>query len=117
MAAAEGWVRVERRGAYALVVLQREPVNTMNLAFWQQLTATLDELEADPQVGGQAARRYSAAGSTPQFAQAGPSSRPSSAALFLPLPPCCRCAAPSSAPVCAATCSPPATTLPSSTPR
>ena len=47
------FLRVEKRpGGYALVVLCREPVNTMNLAFWQQLTATLDELEGDPSVRG-----------------------------------------------------------------
>ena len=46
------YLRVERREGYAAVVLCREPVNTMNLAFWQQLTATLDELEADPAVRG-----------------------------------------------------------------
>lgn len=44
------FLRVERRpGGHALVVLCREPVNTMHLAFWRQLTATLEELEADPQ--------------------------------------------------------------------
>ncbi|KAI3425765.1 hypothetical protein D9Q98_007740 [Chlorella vulgaris] len=50
---ADAFLRVERRkGAYALVVLCREPVNTMNLSFWQQLTAVLDELEADPAMRG-----------------------------------------------------------------
>jgi 3,2-trans-enoyl-CoA isomerase len=52
MAENGGFLRIERRpGGYALVVLCREPVNTMNLAAWCQLTQTLDELEADPQVG------------------------------------------------------------------
>lgn len=34
------------------MVLCREPVNTMNLAFWRQLAAVLDELEGDPAVRG-----------------------------------------------------------------
>lgn len=46
------YLRVERRDGFAAVVLCREPVNTMNLAFWKQLTATLDELEADLSVRG-----------------------------------------------------------------
>ncbi|EFN55461.1 hypothetical protein CHLNCDRAFT_133803 [Chlorella variabilis] len=47
------FLRIERRpGGYALVVLCREPVNTMNLAYWRQLTETLDELEGDPEVRG-----------------------------------------------------------------
>lgn len=46
------FLRVERKEGYAVVVLCREPVNTMNLAFWQQLTATLGQLEADPAVRG-----------------------------------------------------------------
>lgn len=51
---AESYMRVERHAAegYALVVLAREPVNTMNLAFWQQLAATLTELEGDPAIRG-----------------------------------------------------------------
>lgn len=54
MPPSEQFLRVERRPAegYALIVLCREPVNTMNLAFWQQLASTLDELEADPSVRG-----------------------------------------------------------------
>lgn len=31
------------------MVLCREPVNTMSLSFWHQLSAALDELEADPE--------------------------------------------------------------------
>lgn len=34
----------------AVVTLAREPVNTMNLKFWQDLMATLEQLEADPKV-------------------------------------------------------------------
>lgn len=46
------FLRIERKESYALVVLCREPVNTMSLSFWQQLTAMLDQLESDPSVRG-----------------------------------------------------------------
>lgn len=46
----ERFLRIERRpGGFAHVVLCREPVNTMSLGFWHQLSAALDELEADPE--------------------------------------------------------------------
>lgn len=57
------FLRIERRpGGYALVVLCREPVNTMNLAYWRQLTETLDELEGDPEVRRHGALRQGLAG-------------------------------------------------------
>ena len=34
-------------GAFAVVLLEREPVNLMDLLMWQQLMAALDQLEAD----------------------------------------------------------------------
>ena len=34
-------------GAFAIVLLEREPVNLMDLLMWQQLLAALDQLEAD----------------------------------------------------------------------
>lgn len=46
------WIDVERKQRYAIIKLQREPVNTMNLKFWELLTAALDDLEADPDVDG-----------------------------------------------------------------
>lgn len=56
MADAAGWVRVERReGGYAVLSLQREPVNTMSLELWRRLAGALDELEADPQARAAAA--------------------------------------------------------------
>ena len=46
-------VRMERReGGFAIVWLQREPVNTMDLAFWKELAAALAAAEADPSVRG-----------------------------------------------------------------
>ena len=46
-------VRTERRdGGFAIVWLQREPVNTMDLAFWKELAAALAAAEADPSVRG-----------------------------------------------------------------
>jgi 3,2-trans-enoyl-CoA isomerase len=48
----DAYLRVERKRSFAVVTLCREPVNTMNLAMWQHLAATLDELEADPKVRG-----------------------------------------------------------------
>lgn len=44
-------LRITRNeGGWALLEIVREPVNSMDLALWQQLAAALDELEADPQV-------------------------------------------------------------------
>lgn len=47
-----GYLKVERKAGYAIVSLCREPVNTLNLALWQQLKESLTELEADPNVEG-----------------------------------------------------------------
>ena len=41
------YVHVERRGAYAVLTLCREPVNGMNLDVWTQLLASLTALEED----------------------------------------------------------------------
>ena len=47
-AAMPQYVRIDvRPGAFALVLLEREPVNLMDLTMWQQLMAALDQLEAD----------------------------------------------------------------------
>lgn len=45
-------VRVEVRpqAGLAFVTLAKEPVNSLDLATWQQLEAALDQLEADPSV-------------------------------------------------------------------
>lgn len=40
----------EQEGGYAFVDLQRNPVNSMNLDFWEQLTAVLDSLEKNPRI-------------------------------------------------------------------
>lgn len=46
-------VRTERRDSgYAIIWLQREPVNTMDLAFWRELAQALADAEADPAVRG-----------------------------------------------------------------
>ncbi len=46
-------VRLEQRdGGYAVVWLQREPVNTMDLTFWRELAAALQQAEADPALRG-----------------------------------------------------------------
>lgn len=46
-------LRITRNeGGWAVLEIVREPVNSMDLALWQQLAAALDELEADPQVRG-----------------------------------------------------------------
>ncbi len=37
---------------YAVLTLRREPVNTMNLAMWQQLACSLEELEGNTSVRG-----------------------------------------------------------------
>jgi len=46
------YLRVEVKSNYAIINLQREPVNTMNLAMWEQLMAALDSLETNPEVRG-----------------------------------------------------------------
>jgi len=46
------YLGVEHKGRYAIVTLQREPVNTMNLSMWEQLTQVLDALEANPRIRG-----------------------------------------------------------------
>ncbi len=44
----ESYVRIEKKpGAYALLHICREPVNSMNLELWQQLSGALQELEED----------------------------------------------------------------------
>ncbi|KAK9843818.1 hypothetical protein WJX81_007504 [Elliptochloris bilobata] len=46
-------VRTERcDGGYTIVWLQREPVNTMDLPFWRELSAALAAAEANPAVRG-----------------------------------------------------------------
>jgi enoyl-CoA hydratase/carnithine racemase len=46
------FVKVERRGNYAVLALAREPVNSLNTEVWSQLKAAFDDLEADPSVRG-----------------------------------------------------------------
>ena len=46
------YLQVTMRPSYAIVTLSREPVNTMDLSMWEQLTRTLDTLEADPSIRG-----------------------------------------------------------------
>ena len=41
------YVSVETRGGLAWVTMAREPVNSMNCQFWEELLATLSELESD----------------------------------------------------------------------
>ena len=48
----EQYLQVDIKGSVAIVTLQREPVNTMNLAMWEQLLDTLGTLEANPRVRG-----------------------------------------------------------------
>jgi len=46
------FVKVEKRGSYAILSLAREPVNSLNTEVWSQLKAAFDALEADPDVRG-----------------------------------------------------------------
>lgn len=52
MAAEAELLRVERREGrpWAVVFLQREPVNAMSLRLWRALAAAVERLEADPEV-------------------------------------------------------------------
>lgn len=52
MAQQRDWIHVVKKQRYAIITLQREPVNTMNLQFWEQLTSILDDLEADRTMDG-----------------------------------------------------------------
>lgn len=45
-------VLVEKKGAYAVITMKREPVNLMNTAFWESLSKAFQDLEADPKVRG-----------------------------------------------------------------
>ena len=46
-------ISIERHpGGIAVVTMAREPVNSMNLDVWRQLSAALEELEADPAIRG-----------------------------------------------------------------
>lgn len=59
-------LRITRNaGGWALLEIARAPVNSMDLQLWRQLTAALDELEADPQVGA-LGRAEAAAASVPK---------------------------------------------------
>ena len=51
MVAGDEILRVERRAGqpYAIIWLQREPVNAMSRGLWQALAAAVERLEADPQ--------------------------------------------------------------------
>jgi len=50
--ASNDWLTVTRQGQYVVCTLHREPVNTMNLEFWNQLSSLLASLEADKSVNG-----------------------------------------------------------------
>lgn len=54
MAAPSGdkYVSVVLKDSYAVLSLHKEPVNSFNLAMWQQLELALDALEADTSVNG-----------------------------------------------------------------
>ncbi|GAX72781.1 hypothetical protein CEUSTIGMA_g237.t1 [Chlamydomonas eustigma] len=41
-----------RPGGYAVLTLQKEPVNSLDLSAWQALEAALDQLEADSSISG-----------------------------------------------------------------
>mmetsp|Transcript_31403 Transcript_31403/g.43574 ORF Transcript_31403/g.43574 Transcript_31403/m.43574 type:complete len:264 (-) Transcript_31403:130-921(-) len=45
-------VKVHKVGAFAHVVMCKEPVNSMNAEFWELLGATLLQLEKDPEIRG-----------------------------------------------------------------
>lgn len=48
----ESCLSLVHRDGYVILSMNKEPVNSLNLAMWQQLEATLDRLEADPSVRG-----------------------------------------------------------------
>lgn len=44
------WIQLERKSNnYAILRLQKEPVNAMDLLLWQQLSAVIQSLEQDPE--------------------------------------------------------------------
>eukprot|EP00210_Caulerpa_lentillifera_P009672 g9228.t1 len=47
------WIHVQRKsGNFAVVRLQKEPVNAMDLAFWKELSEVIQSLEEDPTIKG-----------------------------------------------------------------
>ena len=50
----EGWITVERaaQGEWARITMAREPVNSMNYAFWKRLTDVLHTCEQAPDIRG-----------------------------------------------------------------
>lgn len=49
---ADQFVTIEKHDSFAVATIKREPVNSMNLALWQQLNAALAEVEEDPKMRG-----------------------------------------------------------------
>lgn len=43
-------VTLDKFGNYGVISLNKPPVNSMDLSFWQELQATLDDAENDPAV-------------------------------------------------------------------
>lgn len=47
-----GLVRTALKGNYGVMMLDRPPVNAMNLELWEELLEAFEALEADPKVFG-----------------------------------------------------------------
>ena len=46
------FVQVEQKKGYAIISLKRDPVNSMNLDLWKQLTSEVQKCENDPTIRG-----------------------------------------------------------------
>jgi len=46
------WIRTIIKGDYATIIMEREPVNSMNLPFWIQLSKALNDLEDNRGIRG-----------------------------------------------------------------
>lgn len=47
-----GNVSIERKNDYAVIVLNRPPVNAMSLELWQELAGAFDSVESDETMHG-----------------------------------------------------------------
>ncbi|MCI4317619.1 MAG: enoyl-CoA hydratase-related protein, partial [Thermoplasmata archaeon] len=70
-------VRLERRGAVALVTIDHPPVNILSAAVLDALTARLNEVESDPELrvvvlSGAAEKAFAAGANIREMANMGP---------------------------------------------
>ena len=45
-------VNVDKKGKFAVISLNKEPVNSMNLDLWKALSAAIQDCDQDPKIRG-----------------------------------------------------------------